>query len=60
MPLERFLDYVGYTVEQKTVALDGSASPGDFKAKLPDVPRKSIGKTIDFAPKRPEPKPSRY
>jgi hypothetical protein len=60
MPLDRFLDYVGYTIEQKTVALDGSASPADFKAKLPDVPRKSVGKTIDFAPQRPKPKNTQY
>jgi hypothetical protein len=60
MPVATFLDYIGYEPQQKTVALDGDARPEDFKARLPEVPRKSIGKTIDYTPIRPKPKVTRY
>lgn len=60
MPLAKFLDYVGYKAQQRTVALDRSASPDSFKPRLPDVPRKSIGKPIDYSPIRPKPKNTLY
>lgn len=60
MSVAKFLDYIGYEPEQRTVALDGDARPDDFKARMPDVPRKSIGKTIDYTPIRPKPKKTTY
>lgn len=60
IPLSRFLDYVGYASQQRTVALDRNANPNSFKPRQPDVPRKSIGKTIDYAPIRPKPTKSLY
>jgi hypothetical protein len=56
LPLNQFLDYIGYEPTQRTVALDKDARAEDFKARMPDVPRKSIGKTIDYTPIRPKPK----
>lgn len=60
LSVDKFLDYIGYETRQRTVALDRNAQGSDFKAKLPEVPRKSIGKTIDFAPIRPKSKATPY
>jgi hypothetical protein len=43
LSIPKFLDYVGYKAEQRTVALDKNARPSDFRKKLGEVPRKSIG-----------------
>lgn len=56
----KFLDYVGYRPSVQTVALDRRARSEDFKPRLPDVPRKSIGAPINFNPLRPKPKATTY
>ncbi len=62
MPLEQFLDNIGYQPEQQTVSLDARAQSGDFKVKPlgGSVPRQS---SPPFKNRRPTPtaaKPSAY
>ena len=60
LSIGKFLDYIGYQPDVRTVALGGESTSPSFRPRGTDAPRRYVAPTINFEPIRPQPKPTRY
>jgi hypothetical protein len=58
MPVNEFLDYMGYKAQERTVALGRNANSADFKPRLPDGVQRTMPGSIRSKDRRKVPQPT--